>query len=80
MSHAPASTDDDGADDNEEQLGGEIVFGGTNPARYDADTLAWAPVIRKAYWEVELQNATLGGEPLDLGTGRTGAAIDTGIS
>ena len=61
--------------------GGEIVFGGSNPDRYVADTLRWAPVTRKAYWEVELRNATLGGVALPLGAvdGKPmGAAIDTG--
>jgi len=68
------------ADDGE---GGEIVFGGTNEEHYDKDTLGWAPIIRKGYWEVELQSVRLGKK--DIGTGvkkgkRMGAAIDTGSS
>jgi saccharopepsin len=68
---------------SDEGEGSEILFGGSNPSRYDAATLAWAPVIRKAYWEVELKSATFGGKPLDIGVKggkRMGAAIDTGTS
>jgi len=64
----------DNADGGE---GGELVFGGVNKDRYKGD-LAWAPVIRKGYWEVELQNATLGGQNIGISTKR--AAIDTGTS
>lgn len=39
---------------------------------------AWAKVIRKGYWEVELQGAKLGGKNLGITTKR--AAIDTGSS
>jgi saccharopepsin len=60
--------------------GGEIVFGGTNTDHYDPKTLSWAPVIRKGYWEVELEGAWMGVEKLNLGKARMGAAIDTGSS
>lgn len=33
--------------------------------------------MRKGYWEVELQNATLGGQDIGIRTQR--AAIDTGM-
>lgn len=64
----------------EGEEGGEIVFGGTNKEHYDESTLVWAPVIRRGYWEVELQGAWLGEHRLDLGAKRMGAAIDTGSS
>ncbi|KAJ3154287.1 Vacuolar protease A [Geranomyces variabilis] len=57
--------------------GGEITFGGLDSARYSGE-IHWAPVIRKGYWEVELQNATLGG--VDIGITTRRAAIDTGTS
>ena len=38
---------------------------------------AWAPVIRKGYWEVELQGVTMDGKDMGFTTKR--AAIDTGI-
>ncbi|KAJ3054605.1 Vacuolar protease A [Rhizophlyctis rosea] len=56
---------------------GEISFGGVNKDHYKGD-ITWAPVIRKGYWEVELQNATLGGQDIGVKTRR--AAIDTGTS
>ena len=40
--------------------------------------LAWAKVIRKGYWEVELQDAKMNGKSLGFTTKR--AAIDTGSS
>ncbi|RKP25464.1 endopeptidase [Syncephalis pseudoplumigaleata] len=57
--------------------GGELVFGGTNPAHYTGD-IHYAPVIRKGYWEVKLEQVKFGGE--DLGLDTMGAAIDTGSS
>jgi saccharopepsin len=57
---------------------GELTFGGTNKDLYDASTLVWAPIVRKGYWEVRLEGALLGDEPIQLGTKKVGAAIDTG--
>ncbi|KAI8820239.1 aspartic peptidase domain-containing protein [Fimicolochytrium jonesii] len=57
--------------------GGEITFGGVDKSHYTGD-ITWAPVIRKGYWEVQLQNVTLGNENLGVSTFR--AAIDTGTS
>ncbi|TPX57553.1 hypothetical protein SpCBS45565_g08185 [Spizellomyces sp. 'palustris'] len=57
--------------------GGEITFGGIDEDHYKGE-ITWAPVIRKGYWEVELQNATLGGQDIGVRTKR--AAIDTGTS
>ncbi|KAI9033121.1 aspartic peptidase domain-containing protein [Hyaloraphidium curvatum] len=62
-----------GGDDD----GGEIVLGGVNEEHYEGP-VTWAPVIRKGYWEVELQGAKLGGKKLPIETKR--AAIDTGSS
>ncbi|OZJ02908.1 hypothetical protein BZG36_04933 [Bifiguratus adelaidae] len=57
--------------------GGEIVFGGIDESRFKGD-LHFAPVQRKGYWEVKLENAKFGDEYLDLDP--VGAAIDTGSS
>jgi len=57
--------------------GGEMVLGGVDPNHYHGD-IHWSPVIRKGYWEIELQNVTFGGE--DLGLEPQRAAIDTGSS
>lgn len=56
---------------------GEAVFGGIDHDAYQG-VLHWVPVRRRAYWEVELEKVTLGGEDLELED--TGAAIDTGTS
>jgi saccharopepsin len=57
--------------------GGEIVFGGMDPAHYTGE-VSWAPVIRKGYWEVELQGVKMDGKPLSIKSRK--AAIDTGSS
>lgn len=60
-----------------EENGGELIFGGVDPNHYKGN-ITWAPVQRKGYWEVELQNIKFGGEYIDLDP--VGAAIDTGSS
>ena len=40
------------------------------------ETYCRAPVIRKAYWEVGIDQVTLGGKPMKVSA--KGAAIDTG--
>ncbi|TPX49686.1 hypothetical protein SeLEV6574_g01315 [Synchytrium endobioticum] len=62
---------------NGDDNGGEIVFGGMDKDHYKGG-ITWAPVIRKGYWEVELQNVSMAGKPLGFATNR--AAIDTGSS
>ncbi|KAL1917766.1 uncharacterized protein VTP21DRAFT_3600 [Calcarisporiella thermophila] len=66
-----------GGAEGEDSNGGELVFGGTDPAHYSGD-IHWAPVRRKGYWEVELEGVRFGDEKIDLEP--TGAAIDTGSS
>jgi saccharopepsin len=63
----------DGGDDN----GGELTFGGVNRDHYDG-YVKWAPVTRKGYWEIDLEDVEFDGE--SLGLEKTGAAIDTGSS
>lgn len=58
-----------------EDDGGEVILGGIDHSAYK-DKLVYAPVRRKAYWEVELGKIGFGGEELELEN--TGAAIDTG--
>ncbi|CAL1700682.1 unnamed protein product [Somion occarium] len=57
-----------------EEDGGEAIFGGVDESAYSG-ALVYAPVRRKAYWEVELNQVTLGDDVLELEN--TGAAIDT---
>ncbi|KAI9359647.1 saccharopepsin [Zopfochytrium polystomum] len=63
------------ADEGED--GGEISFGGVNHDHYEGP-IVWAPVVRKAYWEVGMTNFSLGGVPVPI-TSKSGA-IDTGTS
>ncbi|KAI8098477.1 endopeptidase [Halteromyces radiatus] len=60
-----------------EDDGGELVFGGMDPAHYQGD-ITWVPVTRRGYWEIELQNIKFNGDYVDLDP--IGAAIDTGSS
>lgn len=56
---------------------GTAVFGGIDESLYTGK-IKYAPVRRKAYWEVEMEAMTFGDETLELAN--TGAAIDTGTS
>jgi len=60
-----------------EEDGGEATFGGIDDTAYKG-RLTYAPVRRKAYWEVELGKIAFGDDELELEN--TGAAIDTGTS
>jgi len=60
-----------------EEDGGEAIFGGIDESAYKGK-IKYAPVRRKAYWEVELEKVSFGDDVLDLEN--TGAAIDTGTS
>ncbi|GAA5810999.1 hypothetical protein MFLAVUS_004428 [Mucor flavus] len=60
-----------------EAEGGELVFGGVNEDHYTGN-ITWAPIKRKGYWEIDLENVKFGGEYVDLDP--VGAAIDTGSS
>ncbi|KAF9652233.1 Asp-domain-containing protein [Thelephora ganbajun] len=60
-----------------EEDGGEATFGGIDSSAYKGK-LTYAPVRRKAYWEVELNKIAFGGDELELEN--AGAAIDTGTS
>jgi len=62
---------------NSEDEGGNITFGGIDKSHIDGE-ITYAPVIRKGYWEVELEDVTMNGEKIGITTKR--AAIDTGTS
>lgn len=59
-----------------EQDGGVATFGGIDHSAYSGK-ITYAPVRRKAYWEVELNKVAFGDDILELDS--TGAAIDTGM-
>lgn len=56
---------------------GAAVFGGIDESHYKGK-ITYAPLRRKAYWEVEMNALQFGDETLELEN--TGAAIDTGTS
>jgi saccharopepsin len=57
--------------------GGELTFGGLNPAHYSGE-IVYHPVVRKGYWELAFDQVTLGSDTVAITAGR--AAIDTGTS
>ncbi|KAI8905948.1 aspartic peptidase domain-containing protein [Gorgonomyces haynaldii] len=58
-------------------IGGELTLGGYNSARFTGN-LQYFPVRRKGYWEIALNNVTLGTD--QILSAPLGAAIDTGTS
>ncbi|KAH3731516.1 Lysosomal aspartic Protease [Pelomyxa schiedti] len=63
------------------QLGGEIVFGGSDPSRYIAP-MTYTEVTQKTYWEVNLEKMTVGNSSWsdDVCSKNCRAIIDTGTS
>ena len=53
---------------------GELTLGGYDPAHIQGK-IHWAPVTRKAYWQVQMQSVRVGDQ--DLGISHD-AAIDSG--
>lgn len=53
---------------------GELIMGGVDRSRFEG-TVAFAPVIRKGYWEVTIQRLQVGSEKLSF---RRAAAIASG--
>lgn len=66
-------------DVNQGTEGGEIVFGGLDPAHYTGK-ITYAPVVRKGYWEVKMDKMSLGGREFGDAETKMSAAIDTGTS
>ncbi|CAG8477506.1 4373_t:CDS:2 [Ambispora leptoticha] len=63
--------------EKDKEVGGELVFGGTDESRFTGD-IHWAPVRRPYYWEVVLEKVIFGKDEVEFEN--TGAAIDTGSS
>ncbi|KAJ2498961.1 aspartic proteinase precursor [Coemansia sp. RSA 1972] len=58
--------------------GGEVVLGGVNPKRFEG-TARTLPIVRKMYWEVELNGLLINDSPVPSISSQT-AIIDTGTS
>lgn len=59
--------------------GSEITFGGYRPESL-ASEIIWAPVSHPAYWQVSVEDITVGGSPTGLCEGKCQVAVDTGTS
>ncbi|KAJ2720390.1 aspartic proteinase precursor [Coemansia sp. Benny D115] len=63
---------------NGQHAGGEVVLGGVNPKRFQGKVRT-LPLVRKMYWEVELNGLLIDESPVPNINTRT-AIIDTGTS
>ncbi|KAJ2126427.1 aspartic proteinase precursor [Coemansia sp. RSA 720] len=61
-----------------QHAGGEVVLGGVNPKRFEG-TARTLPIVRKMYWEVELNGLLINDYPVPRISSQT-AIIDTGTS
>lgn len=65
------------SDTNSKEAESEAIFGGVNKEHYTGE-MTKIPLRRKAYWEVDLDAITFGGETAEFES--TGAILDTGTS
>merc|ERR1712080_117206 len=61
-----------------QELGGEMILGGTDPAFYDGE-ITYIPVQREGYWEIPMEGMMLGADSIGCDGGCT-AIVDTGSS
>ncbi|KAJ1732379.1 hypothetical protein LPJ61_002076, partial [Coemansia biformis] len=61
-----------------QHAGGEVVLGGVNPKRFEGEART-VPIVRKMYWEVELNGLLVNEYPVPSISSQT-AIIDTGTS
>ncbi|KAJ1828315.1 aspartic proteinase precursor [Coemansia sp. RSA 2599] len=61
-----------------QHAGGEVVLGGVNPSRFEGKVRT-LPLVRKMYWEVELNGLLINDAPVPNIASQT-AIIDTGTS
>ncbi|KAJ2784480.1 aspartic proteinase precursor [Coemansia javaensis] len=61
-----------------QHAGGEVVLGGANPRRFEGEGRV-IPIVRKMYWEVELDGLLIGDAPVPAISSQT-AIIDTGTA
>ncbi|KAH1200653.1 Aspartic proteinase [Glycine max] len=63
----------------EEEEGGEIVFGGVDPAHYKGKH-TYVPVTRKGYWQFDMGDVLIGGKPTGYCANGCSAIADSGTS
>nr|CAM12780.1 aspartic proteinase [Fagopyrum esculentum] len=63
----------------DEEVGGEIVFGGIDPAHHKGEH-TYLPVTQKGYWQFDLDDVLVGGESTGFCSGGCSAIADSGTS
>ncbi|KAG7012357.1 hypothetical protein SDJN02_25109, partial [Cucurbita argyrosperma subsp. argyrosperma] len=63
----------------EEEEGGEIVFGGVDPKHYKGEH-TYVPVTQKGYWQFDMGDVLIDGEPTGYCGGGCSAIADSGTS
>ncbi|KAK9065306.1 hypothetical protein SSX86_016689 [Deinandra increscens subsp. villosa] len=64
---------------SEENEGGEIVFGGVDPKHYKGEH-TYVPVTKKGYWQFDMDDVLVDGEPTGFCNGGCSAIADSGTS
>lgn len=63
----------------DDEGGGEIVFGGVDPAHYKGEH-TWVPVSQKGYWQFDMDDVLVDGETTGFCAGGCSAIADSGTS
>ncbi|KAL2341307.1 hypothetical protein Fmac_009247 [Flemingia macrophylla] len=63
----------------DEENGGEIVFGGVDPAHFKGEH-TYVPVTRKGYWQFDMGDVLIGGKPTGYCANNCSAIADSGTS
>ncbi|XP_039048565.1 aspartic proteinase-like [Hibiscus syriacus] len=63
----------------EDDLGGEVVFGGMDPKHFKGDH-TYVPVTQKGYWQFDMGDVLIGDQTTGLCAGGCSAIVDSGTS
>ncbi|CAH0559169.1 unnamed protein product [Brassicogethes aeneus] len=65
--------------DSDDELGGELILGGTDPAHYEGE-ITWVDVTKKSYWQFTVEGMSIDGQSLSVCNGGCQVIADTGTS
>ncbi|XP_007020768.2 PREDICTED: aspartic proteinase [Theobroma cacao] len=65
--------------DPEDDIGGEVVFGGMDPKHFKGDH-TYVPITRKGYWQFDMGDVLIGNQTTGLCAGGCSAIADSGTS